>query len=305
MPSSQSRTAWLAAWRNVLPRAVRETVRNAPVGSVASLVDLLESDREGDDAQVAQIVSTFGRQGCVSPAVHLLRFRREEGRSVNAAGIAALLDAVGLAERGEFGGITHIATELLADGADSEAIAWSSSVDEARLFLWSAEPDREALEAYYQDRYERNHGLWCVQLCNESDARLLGALALVDWTGGARDQAKARALACDQGSDTNGWSAAGVELLAGWVLSQDLASTERIARLRAAINESQRSHVDLGPLGVQLHAELAGLLAEVGDDEGATHHHAQADRFRSKPTMRLHFQSFQFPALLGRLPLIN
>lgn len=56
------------------------------------MIDLFEADREGDMARVAEIVTTSGRAGCVSPAVHLLRLRRAEGWLVAASEIAALLD---------------------------------------------------------------------------------------------------------------------------------------------------------------------------------------------------------------------
>lgn len=298
-----SSTGWRAAWLGVLPPEVRDAVRNAPLDSEAAMIDLLESDREGDAPRVAQIVAASGRRGCVSPAVQVLRLRRSEGRPAGAAEIAGLLDHVDLADRSEFGGMTHMAAELLAGGEDTQAAEWSCLVDDTRLFHASVDPDRDALRSYHQDQSERTHGPSCVRLCNDRDARLLGALALVDWIGGAQERAENRARACDAGSDTFGWSAAGVELLAGWVLSRRLGPADRISPLLKLIERSIRARVDLGLLGVQVHTELAELSTVAGNPDAAAHHRARADWFRSRPTMHLHFEPFQFPSLLSRLPL--
>ncbi|MEQ7845758.1 hypothetical protein [Nocardioides kribbensis] len=75
-------TGWLAALRGVLPPEAREAVRAAPVSPAIAMVDLLEADREGDSTRVEEIVAAAGQRGCVSPAVGLIRFRRNEGRSV-------------------------------------------------------------------------------------------------------------------------------------------------------------------------------------------------------------------------------
>ena len=71
------------------------------------------------------------------------------------------------------------------------------------------------------------------------------------------------------------------------------------------IERSDRSHVDLGLLGVQIHGEMAELSALMGNQDAAAHHRARADWFESRPTMRLHFEPFQFPSLLDRLPLVS
>jgi hypothetical protein len=298
-------TGWLAALRGVLPPAAREPVRGAPLSAETAMIDLLECDREGNAVRVGEIVAAAGQRGCVSPAVHLIRFRRNEGRPVAAAEVAAVLDPKDLAERGEFGGITHMAAELLAGGADALAAEWSSLVDDDRLFHRPEERDRHDLRAHYKDWRERAHGPgWCVHMCNEGDARLLGALAAIDWCVGSEERALVRAAACDAGSDLTGWSAAGVELLARWVLSRRLESTERSSQLLDLIKRSDDSHVDLGLLGVQIHSELAELAEEAGDQDAAAHHRLQAEWFRARPRMRLHFEPFQFPSLLSRLPLL-
>lgn len=302
--------AWAATHRGVLPAAARQAVRGAAPGSGLSLVDLLESDREGDPARVAEIISEAGQRGCVSPAIHVLRLRRGEGRRIAAPELAALLDSTELAAQGEFGGITHIAVELLADSADARALAWSSAVDDSALFHAPEDGPGiysgwEPIRNYHSDRQGRDHSPhWCVQLCDCGDARLLGALAAVDWLAGNHDHAQMRAAHCDRGSDPQGWSASGVELLAEWVTSRRAKATDRVQALDALIEHSDGSHVDLGLLGVQIHGELAEL-SSVDDQKAAAHHRARADWFRARPEMRLHFELFQFPALLTRLPLVN
>lgn len=303
--------AWTATHRGVLPTAAREVVRGAAPGSALSVVDLLESDREGDPARVAEIIAEAGQRGCASPAIHVLRLRRAEGRRIAAPELAALLDPTELAAQGEFGGITHIAVELLADNDDAQALAWSSAVDDSVLFHAPEESPgiysgREHFQHYYSDRQGRDHSSnWCVPLCDCGDARLLGALAAVDWLAGDRDRAQIRAAGCDRGSDPQGWSASGVDLLAAWVTSRPLEDSDRTGALSGMIQDSDRAHVDLGLLGVQIHGELAELSTVVGDHDAAAHHRTRMDWFEARPEMRLHFESFQFQSLLHRLPLVN
>lgn len=303
--------AWVAARRGVLPTAAREVVRGAAPGNGLSMVDLLESDREGDPARVAEIIAEAGQRGCASPAIHVLRLRRAERRRIAAPELAALLDPTQLAARGEPGGITHIAVELLADGADDEALRWSSAVDDSALFHAPAERPGvysgwEPFHRYHLDRQSHDHSPnWCVPLCDCGDARLLGALAAVDWLAGDPDRAQVRAAGCDRGSDPQGWSASGVDLLAEWVASRPLDATDRTGALSDMIENSDRSHVDLGLLGVQIHGELAELSTVVDDHDAAAHHQARSDWFTARPEMRLHFESFQFQSLLHRLPLVN
>lgn len=309
--AAEAETAWFASWRGVLPAEAREAIRGATLASAASMVDLLEADREGDIARAGQIVVAAGQRGCVSPAVHLLRLRVAEGRPVAASQIASLLDPGELAGSGEFGGITRMAVELLADGADAAALAWSSAIDDAALFHAPDErptiyAGREPYFEYHDDRQRRDHGpSRCVALCNCGDARLLGALALVDWIAGNKERAKVRAASCDRGSDPNGWSAAGVELLAEWVLSRRLEPIDRVQALTGMLERAGRSHVDLGLLGIQIHAELVELAEVVGNRDAIAHHQARAEWFRGRPMMDLHFEPFQFQSLLSRLPLVN
>lgn len=302
---------WAAAWRDVLPPEAREAVRGAGLDTEASMIDLLVSDREGDTARVAQIIAASGQRGCVSPALHVLRLRRQEGRPLAAPDVAALLNPDDLAVQGEYGGLTHMSVELLAAGADDLALVWSSAVDDRVLFHAPAErptiySGHEPYWAYQEDRQQREHGPgWCVQWCNAGDARLLGALATVDWFAGNNQRACDRADACDRGADPQGWSASGVELLAEWVLSRDLEPSDRHEALNAIVKDSDHSHVDLGRLGVQLHGELAELSDVLGNPEAAAQHKTRVDWFRARPEMRLHFEPFQFPSLLNRLPLVN
>lgn len=309
---SEASLGWSASWHGVLPPEARQAVRDAALDSEASMIDLLEADREGDAARVAQIVAASGRLGCVSPALHVLRLRRQEGRPVAASEVAALLDPGGLAEQGEFGGLTHMAVELLADGATETAVAWSSAVDDAQLFHAPAErptiySGHAPYRAYHQDRLTRDHGPgWCVQWCNTGDARLLGALATVDWIGGDHDRARERATACDRGADQQGWSASGVELLAEWVLSRDLEPAERFEALNAMTERGVRAHVVFGLLSDQIDEELAELSALLDrPPEEAAQHRTNLDRIRAKPKMYLHFEPFQFPSLLERLPHVE
>lgn len=303
--------AWVAARRGVLPTTARDAVRGAAPGSGLSLVDLLESDREGDPARVAEIITEAGQRGCASPTIHVLHLRRTEGRRIAAPELAALLDPTELAAQEEFGGITHMAVELLADGADDEALRWSSAVDDSVLFHAPEESPGiysgwEPFRNYYSDRQGRDHSpYWCVPLCDCGDARLLGALAAVDWIAGDPDRAQMRAAACDRGSDPQGWSASGVDLLAEWVASRPLDAVDQTSALSDMIKHSGRSHVDLGLLGVQIHGELAELSTVVGDHDAAAHHRTRMDWFEARPEMRLHFESFQFQSLLHRLPLVN
>lgn len=303
--------AWTATHRGVLPTAARKVVRGAAPGSALSMVDLLESDRGGDPARVAEIITEAGQRGCASPAIHVLRLRRAEGRRIAAPELAALLDPTELAARGEFGGITHMAVELLADNDAAQALAWSSAVNDSALFHAPEESPGiysgwEPFRNYHSDRQGHNHSPnWCVPLCDCGDARLLGALAAVDWIAGDPDRAQMRAAACDRGSDPQGWSASGVDLLAEWVASRPLDAMGRTSALSDMIEHSDRSHVDLGLLGVQIHGELAELSTVVGDHQAVAHHRARADWFSARPEMRLHFELFQFPALLTRLPLVN
>lgn len=309
--AAEAEAGWLAAWRGVLPAEARDAVRGATLGSGISMIDLLEADREGDTARVAEIVTASGHAGCVSAAVQLLRLRRAEGRLVAAAEVAALLDPSELAGLGEFGGLSHMAVELLADGADAAALTWSSAVIDPRLFHAPADdlasPRRwEPYREHQQDRLQRVHGPgWCVEWCNSGDARLLGALAAVDWIAGRYDRARERAAACDRGADAQGWSASGVELLAAWVLSRSRVAEDRATDLISIVERSDSSHVDLGLLGVQIHGELAEWSEMVGDQEMAAHHRTRVSWFLARPEMRLHFETFQFQPLLDRLPLVE
>jgi hypothetical protein len=309
--AAMASTAWAAAMRGVLPREAREAVRGAPLDSETAMIDLLESDREGAAARTAELVAAAGERGCVSPAIHLLRMRRTEDRQVAAAHVASLLDPESLADRGEFGGITHMSVELLADGADNEALSWSSAIDDSLLFHTPAgrpttDSGHDAYAAHQDDRRHRVHGLGtCVQLCNSGDARLLGALAAIDWIAGNARRAHERAAACDRGADPNGWSASGVELLAGWVLSRTLEPPDRLRAIAGLIEYGNRAHVELGLLGAQIHSEAAELSRVVGNHDEVAHHQARANWFRARPQMHLHFEPFQFDSLLGRLPAVS
>lgn len=303
--------ARLAAERGVLPAAARHAVRGALLGSEMSLVDLLESDREGNAARVSEIITEAGGRGCVTPALRVLRLRRAEGRTVDAAGLSALLDPEELAACGEFGGVTHIAVELLADQADTEALKWTSAVTDAALFHSPGErpgirAGGETFEYLRLDRQNRDHvPNWCVPLCSSGDARLLGVLAAVDWLAGNDIRAQARAVDCIGRAGSHNWSASGAELLAEWVTSRPLEPTERSCALYALIAHGERAHVDLGLLGMQIHGELADLATATGNREMASLHVIRADWYKVRPEMRLHFESFQFPALLARLPRAN
>lgn len=295
-------TGWLAASRGVLPVEVRESVRSAEPGTRVSMIDLIESDREGEFSRVGDLITAVGHSGCTSPAVRLIRLRLDEGRPGAARSIAAFINPEELAAKGEFGAITHMAAELCADGADDEALKWSSCVDDTRLFHETE--DHGTWLARQQVRRSPSHRrAWCVRLCDSADARLLGALALIDWTGGLEARALDRAERCDAGEDTFGWSASGVQLLADWVLTRNLPSAQRRVALDQLVEQSGRSHVDLGLLGVQFHSELAELAAVVGRSGLVAQHRGRAEWFVSHPTMRLHFEEFQFPSLLSRLPL--
>lgn len=297
-------TAWQAARRGVLPRRAREAVRGVRSDSALVAVDLVESDREGDASRVAQIVAGAGERGCVSAVVELLRVRRAEGRAVEAAAVARLLSADELAERGEFGGIALVAAELLADGEDVWAARWSGRVEDDLLWTRS-QCEGAGWKEYGDDRLARRHGPGrCLPMCNERDARLFGALAFIDWVAGDVDRALSRAARCDAGCDVSGWSAAGVELLAGWVLTRRSCPSDRVGQLLLLLHRAELQHVALGLSGVQLHSEIAELSAIAGNAEAAGYHSCRAGLFERSPVMQLHIEPFQFPTLLSRFPRV-
>ena len=104
------------------------------------------------------------------------------------------------------------------------------------------------------------------------------------------------------GVDPFGWSAAGLLMLSRWVLSLGLSPRPRISALLEIVDMGRR-HVEMGPLGLQVHRELSQLYDQLDEPAKSAVHRRVSETYRDQTNMTLHLEPFQFPSLLARLPI--